>query len=107
LSALLFGFSSIADALPRSIGQFEAARFLGGIAIGIASIVAPLYIAEVSPARIRGLLVSLNQMAIVTGILLAYLTNWFVLPRSSQLALDVFERCGAIGPVVSRAFVCS
>jgi SP family arabinose:H+ symporter-like MFS transporter len=78
LSALLFGFSSIADALPRSIGQFEAARFLGGIAIGIASMVAPLYIAEVSPARIRGLLVSLNQMAIVTGILLAYLTNWLL-----------------------------
>ena len=78
LSALLFAFSSISAALPRTIDQFEGARFIGGIAIGIASMLAPLYIAEVSPARIRGLLVSLNQMAIVSGILLAYLTNWLL-----------------------------
>ncbi|MGC2401572.1 MAG: sugar porter family MFS transporter [Acidobacteriaceae bacterium] len=78
LAALLFGFSSIAAALPRNIDQFEAARVVGGVGIGIASMLAPLYIAEVSPARIRGLLVSLNQMAIVSGILLAYLTNWLL-----------------------------
>lgn len=48
----------------------------GGLAIGIASLLAPLYIAEVAPAAIRGRLVALNQMAIVTGILLAYLSNW-------------------------------
>ncbi len=76
LSALLFAASSLGAALPRDFLQFGAARFLGGIAIGVASMLAPLYIAEVSPARIRGRLVSLNQMAIVTGILLAYLVNW-------------------------------
>jgi sugar porter (SP) family MFS transporter len=75
-SALLFALSSIGAALPRNFVQFGAARFMGGIAIGIASMLAPLYMAEVSPARIRGRLVSLNQMAIVTGILLAYLVNW-------------------------------
>ena len=75
-SALLFAVSSLASALPRDFMQFGVARFVGGIAIGIASMLAPLYIAEVSPARIRGRLVSLNQMAIVSGILLAYLTNW-------------------------------
>ncbi|HET9101054.1 MAG TPA: sugar porter family MFS transporter [Acidobacteriaceae bacterium] len=75
-SALLFAVSSLASALPRDFMQFGVARFIGGIAIGIASMLAPLYIAEVSPARIRGRLVSLNQMAIVSGILLAYLTNW-------------------------------
>lgn len=78
LSALLFAVSSLAAALPRTFIQFGVARFLGGIAIGIASMVAPLYIAEVSPANIRGRLVSLNQMAIVTGILLAYFTNWML-----------------------------
>jgi sugar porter (SP) family MFS transporter len=75
-SALLFAVSSVGAALPRNFVEFGIARFAGGIAIGIASMLAPLYMAEVSPARIRGRLVSLNQMAIVTGILLAYLVNW-------------------------------
>jgi SP family arabinose:H+ symporter-like MFS transporter len=76
LSALLFAASSFGAALPRGLMEFAAARFLGGIAIGMASVLAPLYIAEVAPPAIRGRLVSLNQMAIVSGILLAYLTNW-------------------------------
>ncbi|MGH9615339.1 MAG: sugar porter family MFS transporter [Acidobacteriaceae bacterium] len=76
LSALLFAVSSLGAALPHDFVQFGSARFVGGIAIGVASMLAPLYIAEVAPARIRGRLVSLNQMAIVTGILLAYLVNW-------------------------------
>lgn len=75
-SALLFAISSLGAALPRDFVQFSVARFIGGIAIGVASMLAPLYIAEVAPARIRGRLVSLNQMAIVTGILLSYLVNW-------------------------------
>jgi SP family arabinose:H+ symporter-like MFS transporter len=78
LSAVLFALSSAGAALPRNLTEFAAARFLGGVAIGVASVLAPLYIAEVAPARIRGRLVSLNQMAIVTGILLAYLTNWLL-----------------------------
>lgn len=78
LSAVLFALSSAGAALPRNLAEFIVARFLGGVAIGVASVLAPLYIAEVSPARIRGRLVSLNQMAIVTGILLAYLTNWLL-----------------------------
>lgn len=77
-SALLFAASSLGAALPRNFLQFGIARFVGGIAIGIASMLAPLYIAEVSPARIRGRLVSLNQMAVVTGILLAYVVNWML-----------------------------
>lgn len=75
-SAILFALSSVGAALPQNLPEFAAARFAGGIAIGIASLLAPLYIAEVSPAAIRGRLVSLNQMAIVTGILLSYLVNW-------------------------------
>jgi SP family arabinose:H+ symporter-like MFS transporter len=75
-SAFLFGVSSIGAAIPHHFWEFEIARFIGGIAIGVASMLAPLYIAEVSPAHIRGRLVSFNQMAVVTGILLAYLVNW-------------------------------
>ncbi len=78
LSALLFAFSSAGAAVPRTFFEFGMARFAGGIAIGVASMLAPLYIAEVSPSRIRGRLVSFNQMAIVTGILVAYLINWML-----------------------------
>ncbi len=76
LSAVLFGVSAIGAALPRTLTEFMAARFVGGLAIGVASLLAPLYIAEVAPARNRGRLVALNQMAIVSGILLAYYVNW-------------------------------
>ncbi len=76
LSAALFLISAIGAALPHSITQFAVARFIGGLGIGAASLISPLYIAEVAPARIRGRLVSLNQMAIVTGILIAYAVDW-------------------------------
>ncbi len=75
-AAALFTLSSIATALPRNITEFVIARVVGGIAIGLASTLSPLYIAEISPARSRGLLVSVNQLAIVTGILLSYGVNY-------------------------------
>jgi sugar porter (SP) family MFS transporter len=76
VAALLFAASAVGAAIPRSLAEFVVARVLGGLAIGVASVLAPLYIAEISPKAIRGRLVSLNQMAIVTGILLAYFTSW-------------------------------
>jgi sugar porter (SP) family MFS transporter len=78
VSALLFAASAIGAAVPRDLLEFVAARLAGGLAIGVASVLAPLYIAEISPRAIRGRLVSLNQMAIVTGILLAYFVNWLL-----------------------------
>ena len=77
-AAALFTLSSIAAALPRDLIQFSMARLLGGIAIGIASTLSPLYIAEISPAQKRGLLVCLNQLAIVSGILLSYSVNYLL-----------------------------
>ncbi len=76
LSAVLFAVSALGAALPRNLTEFIAARFIGGLAIGVASVLAPIYVAEVAPREIRGRLVGLNQMAIVTGILLAYSVNW-------------------------------
>jgi sugar porter (SP) family MFS transporter len=78
LAATLFTISSLAAALPRDLIEFVMARFAGGLAIGMASTLSPLYIAEISPARRRGLLVSLNQLAIVTGILLSYSVNYLL-----------------------------
>ena len=77
-AAALFCISSLGTALPRTLEEFVAARFVAGLAIGVASVLAPMYIAEVAPPDIRGRLVALNQMAIVTGILLAYFVNWLL-----------------------------
>src|SRR5437879_7967951 len=77
-AATLFTLSSIGAALPRDLTEFAVARLVGGVAIGIASTLSPLYIAEISPARKRGLLVSLNPLAIVTGILLSYSVNYLL-----------------------------
>jgi sugar porter (SP) family MFS transporter len=76
LSAAIFALSSIATALPNGLALFAFARLIGGVAIGIASTLAPLYIAEVAPETIRGQLVSMNQLAITLGILISYLTGW-------------------------------
>lgn len=75
LCGLLFFLSSIASAVPLTLAQFAWARFFGGLAIGAASILSPIYIAEISPERIRGRLVSLYQLAIVIGILVVFFVN--------------------------------
>jgi sugar porter (SP) family MFS transporter len=77
-AAALFTLSSLGSALPRDLTQFVIARVIGGLAIGIASTLSPLYIAEISPAKSRGLMVSLNQLAIVIGILLSYSVNYLL-----------------------------
>ena len=74
-SGLLFASSSILTGMAASFSTFVLWRILGGVAIGMASNLSPMYIAEVSPAAIRGRLVSVNQLTIVIGILAAQLTN--------------------------------
>lgn len=76
LAALLFAISSVLTGWAYSFTQFIVWRIVGGVAIGLASAVSPMYIAEVSPAAQRGRLVSLNQLALVVGILLAQVANW-------------------------------
>lgn len=75
-SAILFAASSILTGWASSFSAFIVWRIAGGVAIGLSSNISPLYIAEVSPAAHRGRLVSLNQFAIVAGILLAQVVNW-------------------------------
>ncbi len=82
--AVLFGAAALGCAIPSSVWQLIAARFWCGVAIGVASVLAPMYISEVSPAHIRGRLVSLNQLAIVSGILLAYYVNWQLAARGES-----------------------
>ena len=75
VSAILFTLSAVGTGLFNDFTLFNVARFVGGIGIGVASALAPMYIAEVSPADIRGRMVSLNQMTIVLGILSAQVVN--------------------------------
>lgn len=78
ISAVLFTVSAVATGIFNDFAMFNIARFIGGIGIGIASALSPMYIAEISPANIRGKLVSLNQMTIVLGILGAQIANWLI-----------------------------
>ena len=76
--ALLFMTSALGCALAWNWGSFLAFRFIGGLAVGGASVAAPVYIAELSPAPYRGRLVTITQLNIVMGVLLAYLSNYLI-----------------------------
>ena len=78
ISAAFFSISAIGCAACGSFDALVAFRIIGGVGIGIVSIVSPIYISEVSPAKIRGTLVSLYQLAVTAGFLLAYLANWAI-----------------------------
>src|SRR3954462_15269356 len=78
LSACLFTASSIGTALAPDFITFNIARLVGGIGIGLASNLSPMYIAEISPAQMRGQFVSINQLTAVIGILAAQIVNWLI-----------------------------
>ena len=77
-AASLFAISSVGTALANAFSHFVMWRISGGVAIGFASNLSPMYIAEVAPAQGRGRLVSVNQLTIVIGILLAQFCNWLI-----------------------------
>lgn len=78
VSAILFTVSAVATGAFNDFMMFNIARFVGGVGIGVASALSPMYIAEVSPANIRGRMVSINQMTIVLGILAAQVVNMLI-----------------------------
>ena len=78
LTAVLYLLSSLGCAFAPTWGMLLAARFLGGLGIGGSSVLGPVYIAELAPARLRGRLVGTFQINIVIGILLAYLSNYLI-----------------------------
>jgi len=79
IAAALFAVSAVASALAPSFVALVAARMLGGFGVGAALIIAPMYIAEIAPAAIRGRMVSFNQLNIVVGISAAFFTNYLIL----------------------------
>ncbi|MCP4609399.1 MAG: sugar porter family MFS transporter [Planctomycetes bacterium] len=85
LSAILFFISAVGTALPKNITAFIIFRIIGGLGVGAASMSSPMYIAEVSPARIRGRMVSVNQFAIVSGFLVVYFVNYFIALQGDEM----------------------
>ena len=85
VAAVLFTVSAVATGWADDFVLFNVARFIGGIGIGVASAMSPMYIAEVSPTAIRGRMVSLNQLTIVLGILAAQIVN-MLLARDTSVA---------------------
>ncbi len=85
--AVLYFVSAVGCAMPWNWWSLVFFRFLGGLAVGGSSVVSPMYIAEISPARLRGRLVAITQFNIVLGILLAYLSNYLI----GRLNLGVAE----------------
>jgi SP family xylose:H+ symportor-like MFS transporter len=84
LSAIMFLVSAIGTAVAPSLAVFVVFRIIGGLGIGAASMASPLYIAEIAPTRWRGRLVTLNQLALVSGMLLIYLVNYEIVRHGTS-----------------------
>ena len=84
ISAVLFSISAIGCAFSADFTQLVIYRIIGGLGIGVVSVVSPVYISEVSPAEVRGTMVSLYQLFITIGFLLAYLANWLILKGTTM-----------------------
>lgn len=94
IAAVLFSVSAIGCCVCKGFGDLVAYRIIGGLGIGVVSIVSPMYISEISPARIRGTMVALYQLAVTMGLLLAYLVNFIILSGSdtASFANPFFQR---------------
>ena len=88
ISALMFSISAIGCAVCGDFTQLVIYRIIGGVGIGIVSIVSPIYISEVSPAHVRGTMVSFYQLFITIGFLLAYLVNYLILKGAALDSAD-------------------
>ena len=100
-AALLFAASSVGMAFSNSLEVFISMRFAAGIGVGMASMLSPLYIAEVSPAAVRGRNVAINQLTIVIGILVTNLVNYFLADTGD----DAWRWMFGLGAVPSGLFV--
>ena len=90
LAAVIFAVTSVGNALAHNFSVFITWRMLGGVAIGLASSLSPMYISEVAPAQMRGKLVAINQLTIVVGVLAAQLINWYLVRNLPAGATDEF-----------------
>src|SRR5699024_2721674 len=102
LSAFLFAVSAVGVALSHQLSWFIAFRVIGGLGVGMASSLSPMYIAEISPAEIRGRMVSINQLTIVVGILLTYFVNYLL---AAYVPVNEWRWMFGVGLVPSLLFM--
>jgi len=95
LAAVLFFTSALFSAIPPTFSALIVARMIGGLGVGMASVLGPMYISELSPPKSRGRLVALYQLSIVLGILAAYVSNW-VIVQSADANLVSFGGAGLL-----------
>lgn len=105
MAAVLFAVSAVGSALPFSAWDLGAWRFVGGIAIGLASLIGPTYIAEVAPPEYRGRLASFQQAAIVLGITASQLVNWAIAQGADGRSEGALGPLGAWQWMLLAAFV--
>ena len=84
-TAVFFAVSAVGSAIPNDLSLFVIARFIGGVGVGAASMLSPMYISEIAPADKRGMLVTLYQLAIVIGINLIYFVNLMIAGSGDEL----------------------
>lgn len=101
IAAFIFLVSSIAMAFSSTRGVFTGARFVAGIGVGMASMLSPLYIAEIAPAKIRGRMVAINQLTIVIGILVTNIVNYSL----RNYGVDAWRWMVGLGAVPSLLFL--
>ena len=100
-AAFIFALSSVAIAFSSSLGIFVVMRFAAGIGVGMASLLCPMYIAEISPANVRGRNVAINQLTVVIGILVTNLVNYFL----ADTGPDAWRWMFGLGVVPSLIFL--
>ena len=96
ISALFFTVSAIGCTVCGTFDALVTFRIIGGVGIGIVSIVSPIYISEIAPAKIRGSLVSLYQLAVTVGFLLAYMANWLIDSNIDPTIIELANNGGQI-----------
>ncbi|MEJ5994978.1 sugar porter family MFS transporter [Pedobacter sp. Du54] len=101
LSAIIFALSSIGIALSPNLTFFVVMRFAAGIGVGMASMVCPMYIAEISPAKVRGRNVAINQLTIVIGILVTNLVNYLL----ADSGVDAWRWMFGLGTIPALVFL--
>jgi len=101
IAAAVFFFSSLAMAFSHNSEVFIIARFVAGIGVGMASVLSPMYIAEIAPSHMRGRMVSINQLTIVIGILITNLVNYYL----RNEGLDAWRWMVGLGAVPSALFL--
>ncbi|MDF7798291.1 sugar porter family MFS transporter [Pontiellaceae bacterium B1224] len=92
IAALFYSLSAISSALATNFSFFIIARMLGGVAVGLALLIAPVYIAEIAPSKLRGRFVSFNQLNIVIGFSAVFFVNYYILKLAESGALEILNK---------------